>query len=666
MRYNDQPMIAPWCKSINWSVIRISCFTMLFTPLALRAVAEDFTDAIHAYLEHRIEAEKIRGGIVVGIVDDQGSRIVSYGILDNGTDQEVDGDTLFEIGSVGKTFTALLLQDMIERGQMKLHDPVTKYVPESVKMPMHVGKQITLHHLATHTSGLPGIPDNLDPKRADNPYADYTVEKMYAFLSGYRLTRDPGAQSDYSNLGMGLLGHVIALKAETDYESLVMDRICRALKMDSTQITLSPELKSRFATGHNKFGEAVPSWDVPTLAGAGAMRSTANDMLKYVSANLGLTPSSLTPLMERTHDTGLAWYAELDAQGTRIIGHGGGTAGCNAFAGFDKTRHRGVAVLSNTTGVLDTESLGKFLLLSEWNSDRRPKETKTDSQAYSSYAGRYQRLPDFAQRMFMMRQSLGGVPKAVTYIPVGICLAVLAILLWRAGGFRKRLLIVGCAVLGGGLLVVLIALVFSHVFGAPAEAGIGIRRERDRLFVQATGLRSSPIDELLPPIIGELLPQSESHFFERLSGTPIIFSRDAHGNVTGFTVHHRDKAFAYEKISDEPPSAPEPLKPHVTVNLDTNLLDPCAGRYQFSSNAVSPAGFTLAIRREGDQLLGQAYGEGVIQGAFEIYPESEATFFIRINGAKLTFIKNEQGEVTRVIHHLEGGSDIEGTKLKDD
>ena len=218
------------------------------------AAAEDFTDAIHAFLQQRVEAEKRDVGIVVGIVDEHGSRIVSCGKLDNGTDQEVNGDTLFEIGSVTKTFTALLLQDMIERGEMKLDDPVAKYLPESVKMPTRNGKEITLLHLATHTSGLPDIPDNLDPKRADNPFADYTVEKMYAFLSGYQLTRDPGAKFEYSNLGMGLLGHVIALKAGTNYESLVVDRICRPLKMDSTRITLTPELKARFATGHNQFG----------------------------------------------------------------------------------------------------------------------------------------------------------------------------------------------------------------------------------------------------------------------------------------------------------------------------------------------------------------------------------------------------------------------------
>lgn len=243
---------------------RVICFTLLSMAFSSRAAAEDFTDAIRAYLQQRVEAERRDVGIVVGIVDEHGNRTVSCGKLDNGTDQEVTGNTLFEIGSITKTFTTLLLQDMIDRGQMKLDDPVAKYLPESVKVPTRNGKEITLLQLATHTSGLPKIPDNLDPKRADNPYADYTVEQMYAFLSGYKLARDPGTQWEYSNLGMGLLGQAIALKAGMSYESLVVDRVCQPLKMDSTGITLTPELKSRFATGHNEFGYAVSAWDTPT------------------------------------------------------------------------------------------------------------------------------------------------------------------------------------------------------------------------------------------------------------------------------------------------------------------------------------------------------------------------------------------------------------------
>src|SRR5262245_22286393 len=152
------------------------------------AAAESFPSAIRAYLQQRVQAHGGHSSFVVGLVDADATSVVSYGKMDAGSDQEVGGDTVFEIGSVTKTFTTLLLQDMIERGQMKLDDPVAKFLPPSVTMPTRGGKEITLHQLATHTSGLPKIPANLDPKRADNPYADYTVEKLYAFLSRYQLT----------------------------------------------------------------------------------------------------------------------------------------------------------------------------------------------------------------------------------------------------------------------------------------------------------------------------------------------------------------------------------------------------------------------------------------------------------------------------------------------
>jgi CubicO group peptidase (beta-lactamase class C family) len=208
---------------------------MLLSAFPFRVVAEDFTNAIHAFLQQRVEAEKKDVGMVVGIVDEHGSSIVSDGKMDNGTDQEVNGDTLFEIGSITKTFTALLLQDMIERGDMKLDDPVTKYLPESVKMPTRNGKEITLLQLVIHTSGLPENPDNLGPT-----WADYSTDQLYAFLSGYKLTDDPGTRYKYSNLGASLLGHVIELKAGTNYESLVADRICRPLEMNSTRCMLTP------------------------------------------------------------------------------------------------------------------------------------------------------------------------------------------------------------------------------------------------------------------------------------------------------------------------------------------------------------------------------------------------------------------------------------------
>ena len=134
-------------------IIRIICFTLLLLEFSFRASAEDFTNAIHAYLQQCVHAEIPDGCIVVGIVDEHGSRVVSCGTLDNGTDQDANGDAVFGLYSMTGTFTSMLLQDMVERGEMEWDDPVAKYLPKSVKMPTYHGKEITLRQLVTESSG---------------------------------------------------------------------------------------------------------------------------------------------------------------------------------------------------------------------------------------------------------------------------------------------------------------------------------------------------------------------------------------------------------------------------------------------------------------------------------------------------------------------------------
>jgi CubicO group peptidase (beta-lactamase class C family) len=544
---------------------------------------------------------------------------------------------------------------------MKLDDPVQKYLPASVKMPTRNGKQITLLHLATHTSGLPHIAENLNPQRPDQPFADYTVEELNTFLSNYQLTSDPGAKFQYSSLGAGLLGHVIALKAGSDYESLVVDRICRPLKMDSTRITLTPELKSRFATGHNRFGEAVPSWERQTQLGGSALRSTANDMLKFVSANLGFTRSSLTPLMEKTHklrldqtlgeDLGLAWGITRLPQEREIIWHAGGAPGYVTFAGFDKARRRGVVILSSSWD-LDVVTMGFLLLGSEWQPDKRPKETKISSQIYDSSVGQYELSPSFSLGGFVWRMLLLHIPKAVIYIPVGLSLALLLVLVRRATTVRTRRIIVGSSALVTGLLMFLVILASSHVVCALCHPTLGIRREGDRLFVQYD-LRLAPITgklitpaqaKALPQITGELLAESETRFFGRTTGMPVTFSRDDRGKATRLTTQFLGASFTYKKISDQPPEAYTPPKTRAAIKLDAKLLDACVGIYQFATTAERADDIHVTIKREGDQLLWQA--RDTIPGPFNIYPESETTFFLKVSGGHLTFRQDDTGKVT--------------------
>lgn len=393
---------------MNW-LIRNAIIVVLFLWAAsfLHAAENLPSDPeIEVILRERIDTAKQGVGIVVGLVDEKGARIIRYGKLRRGSDRTVDGDTVFEIGSVTKVFTALLLADTVERGEIKLDDPISKYLPPAVKVPTRNGRQITLLDLATHTSGLPRMPDNFAPSDANNPYADYTVEQMYAFLSGYTLPRDIGATYEYSNLGAGLLGHVLARKAGTNYEFLAVQRICRPLGMTNTQSVLPPGLRKRLATGHNEKCEPAANWDIPTLAGAGALRSTANDLLKFVAANLGLVKSDLCPAMQLTQaprhaagspdmQIGLCWHI-LNKFGTEAIWHNGGTGGYHSFIGFDKKKRRGVVVLANSANSID--DIGFHLLepkhsLAHFEPAKERVAINLKSEILDRYVGRYELAP---------------------------------------------------------------------------------------------------------------------------------------------------------------------------------------------------------------------------------------------------------------------------------
>jgi CubicO group peptidase (beta-lactamase class C family) len=255
-----------------------------------------------------------------------------------------------------------VLADMVARGEVRLDDPVAAYLPDTVRIPSRNGRRITLLDLATQSSSLPFLPANMAPRDASNPYADYSVQQLYTFLSGYALPVEIGTTYEYSNLGMGLLGHALARKAETSYETLVTRRILAPLGMADTAIALTPAVRARLAPGHDADGKPAPNWDIPTLAGAGAYRSTAPDMLTYLAANLDTTTAlgramrnAHAPRREAGHPNmriGLAWHI-LSRPAGSIVWHNGGTAGYRTFAGFDPVRGIAVVVLSNVNVSVD-------------------------------------------------------------------------------------------------------------------------------------------------------------------------------------------------------------------------------------------------------------------------------------------------------------------------
>ncbi len=356
---------------------------------------------VQAILKQRIDQEKQSVGIVVGVIDAKGRQIISYGKLSQASNQLVDGNTLFEIGSITKVFTTLALAKMVKAGTLQLTEPASALLPTSVKVPTRNGKKIRLIDLATHSSGLPGLPDNIEIKDPENPYADYTVSQLYDFLATYQLPREIGVEYEYSNMGMGLLGHTLSLKAAVDYETLVLTTICQPLKMDSTRIHLMAEQQARFATGYDDSGKAVKYWDIPTLAGAGALRSTVNDLLKFLAANLGFTQSSLSSAIQKTHqiyfqtqdvEVALGWQV-LKYDGKRIFWHNGATGGFRSFIGFDLQQQMGVVVLANSAR--DVNDIGFHLLDHKFPLTKQHQEIAVNPAIYNAYIGRYQLASDF-------------------------------------------------------------------------------------------------------------------------------------------------------------------------------------------------------------------------------------------------------------------------------
>jgi serine-type D-Ala-D-Ala carboxypeptidase/endopeptidase len=323
-----------------------------------------------AIIRQRVE-EKRSAGIVIGLLDADGTtRVVAFG--DPGPGQPpLDGNSVFEIGSISKVFTATALATMVQRGTVRLDDPVQRYLPADVRVPTRDGKQITLLNLSEQNSGLPRLPTNLQIKDPSNPYADYTVQDLYDFLSHYTLPRDPGAEFEYSNLGVGLLGQALSHAAGTSYEAMERSLVWRPLGMDHTAITLTPWMRAHLALGHDEQGHVVPNWDLPALAGAGAIRSTTSDMLEFLAANLHPERGALEQAMAFAHEErapggspnlriGLNWFS-LNAGADTIVWHNGGTGGYRTFIGFIASKKIGVVVMTNTGGT-GADDIGFHLL----------------------------------------------------------------------------------------------------------------------------------------------------------------------------------------------------------------------------------------------------------------------------------------------------------------
>lgn len=307
-------------------------------------------------LKHGTLAPETNGGVAIGVLQHGKRKFFVYG--------PVQENSIFEIGSISKTFTGLILAQMVEQHKVKFDDPVRELLPPgTVAKP--AGPEITLLDLATQHSGLPRMPDNFHPANPNDPYADYAPANLYEFIRKKGVQKPEHAGFLYSNLGVGLLGQALVDRASMSYPQLLKFEVTGPLNMNETVVKLSPEQEKRFATGHTAQHQPTSPWNLDALAGAGAIRSTANDMLTYLEAQLhpdsiqhaagepGATISGAIKLTHELHgdalpemQIALAWFYNKK---TGSYWHNGATGGYSSFAFFNPAEDTAAVVLFNTS-----------------------------------------------------------------------------------------------------------------------------------------------------------------------------------------------------------------------------------------------------------------------------------------------------------------------------
>lgn len=535
---------------------------------------------IRQILAERIDEHRGGVGIVVGVVEPAGRRVVAYGRLAAGGATEPDGDTIFEIGSITKTFTATALADLVTRGEVSLETPVQRLFGPDVRVPTRKGTEITLGHLAEHSSGLPRLPDNLDPADPANPYADYTGERLGAFLAAYELERDIGEEIEYSNLGAGLLGRALVRQDGTDYQSMLAQRVLGPLGMSETLVSVDAGRLGRLATGHDLALDSVSNWDIPALAGAGALRSTVADLLVFVEANLGLRETGLRRAMELAHrprrafpmpgmrgvEIGLGWFV-LSEHGRQIVWHGGGTGGYRSFLGFDTSSLTGVVVLSNSAHGVD--DLGFHLLDRRFDlkvPPERPAEAEIDKAVYAEYEGRYQLAKGVLvavtredSRLFIQVTGQGRVevfPESVTRFFLKAVEAQVTfgrddggavdhLVIHQHGADRRAVRLppgVDSVDYGADEPISLPDSVLRRYVGRyQLQPGfvIYVTLRDGQLSARATGQSAA-----------EIYPATATEFFYRVVDARITFNGADDGSVTSLTLHQAGRHLAARKLAD--------------------------------------------------------------------------------------------------------------------
>ena len=388
------------------------CVWLIVSLAAIRA-GQNSGDLLNDSEIRSLVAERVKAlggeqsgvGIVVGTIASEGRKIISAGQCRSDDSRPPDGDTVFEIGSVTKVFTALLLAEMAEKNEVGLNDPVAKYLPAGFKVPAGNGKTISLLDLATHTSGLPFMP-NESAISNDSAAAKYSTADLRRFVASSELRSGVGEKWEYSNIGYWLLSEALAGRAGLDYESLLRKRVITPLGLSNTAFALSPKMKANFAAGHNAVLQTAPPISTlpiySIMPAAGGLYSTANDLLKLLAVAMGYEHSPLEGAMRLTWNTcrpmsrdgfeqALGWTI-IREQNNLLIVHDGGTFGYATSIAWDPFTRVGLVVLSNqvaNVGDIARHLLRPSIPLEKPTATKRT-EVALDPATLDIYVGNYE------------------------------------------------------------------------------------------------------------------------------------------------------------------------------------------------------------------------------------------------------------------------------------
>lgn len=313
-------------------------------------------------------------GLVVGIYKNGKTYIKGYGNIGRDSQTVPDGATVFQIASVSKLFTASTLQVLCDEGVVNMDSTLSELIGDTYPLSPKV-QNITLRQLATHTSGLPRVPKSLmkqlsstmsDEEVMKDPYNHFGSETIFAYLKTAEDTGKSGG-FEYSNYGMGLLGHILELKTKQPLETLLAQKLLTPLGMNNTAITLTPSMQAHLAQGYTEDDKPAQLWTFKSLAGAGALNSNVEDMLKFVRANIENSP--ISPSLKKMHapqikgDTGIGWMqaGTIDKWigNNGMIWHNGMVGGYASYVSIDTQAKTGLVVLSNKA--VDVTMLGMML-----------------------------------------------------------------------------------------------------------------------------------------------------------------------------------------------------------------------------------------------------------------------------------------------------------------